>query len=189
MYSDAIINELVLRIGFGNGEKITISTANKTGTSGRLFSYFHQLATVDNIYSTTEKIAIVEADFNTYLEQLKIDGVKSILTAIFDRNKLYLSDFDYSGIISERIQLFDDAIGYAVAIAIIEQMVSSPRMNTEERNIEMTYQQLKIELEGARNEHNHVIALGVKAELISVIQNIKLVLFPNPASVSSKPVW
>ena len=73
MYSLESISILKARIGFGSDSTIpvTVSNNHKTGTSGRLFSFFHKLVTLDNLYATVEKINLPEADFNAYLEQLK----------------------------------------------------------------------------------------------------------------------
>lgn len=188
MYSESSILSLVERIGFGQDRLINIDDSNKIGKSGRLFSFYHKLVTVKNLYETVEEANMKENDFNSYLTQLKIDSVKAILTDIFNKNMLYQNAFDYSDTIINRPELFDDAIGYSVAISSIQQMITSPRINATVRRAEGAYQALKIELEGLKVD-GIVRSVGIKSDLKESIQKVTEILFPDPLIVDSKSVW
>lgn len=193
MYSPESISTLKARIGFGSDSTIpvTVSNDHKTGTSGRLFSFFHKLVTLENLYATVEEINLPEADFNAYLEQLKQDAVLSVLTRILNLNKEYLDDFDYSDTLINRPQLFDEPIGYTLAVSALEQMVSTSRVNDNERTANLAYQKLKIELEGIIDDNGKLHAKGLTRALYSSIKKAEDIIFPaKPLTIEdASPLW
>ncbi|NQY43952.1 MAG: hypothetical protein HRT87_11485 [Legionellales bacterium] len=191
MYSTDSITHLVERIGFGlpNGMSISIDVPNQTGTSGRTISSFHRLATLKNLYETVEVISMDGPSFNSYLLQLKTDAVKSVVVRILNQNNLYLDSFDYSGTIITKTELFDEAVGYAMAISAIEQFISTTRTNSTIRSLEGSYKMLKIELEGAKNNKGVVVAVGLRNLLTTSIKTCSDSIFPNPLKITSKPIW
>jgi len=191
MYSTDSISFLENRIGFGlpNGMSISIDVSNQTGTSGRIATSFHKLATVNNLYETVQVIGMSESLFNSYLKQLKTDAVKSVLIRVLNQNKLYLDSFDYSGTINTKAELFDEAIGYAIAISAIEQFISTTRKNSTVRSVEGSYKMLKIELEGAKNSKGAIVSVGLRNLLDKSIQKCSDSIFPNSLKITSKPVW
>jgi hypothetical protein len=44
--------------------------------------------------------------------------------------------------------LFEDAVGYKVAISVLELFISTERLNTTERSAQMAISSLKLEIEG-----------------------------------------
>lgn len=191
MYSNDIIQALEKRIGFGSDNGISISIDNdlKEGTSGRTFPYFHQLATIPNLYFTTREIDMSKADFEAFLNQLLKDSVLSSLTAVLNQSVDYIDAYDYDNIIDDKISIFDDVIGYTLAITAIEKMISSPRKNDDERNISLSYSQLKMELEGVRSDAGHIVSQGLNRKLQDAIRKARLIIFPNPVIVTSREIW
>lgn len=179
------------RIGFGSDEPIplTLDAGLTIGTSGRTLPSFHHLATLKNLYYTVPKIAIEKEVFEETLAQLRTDAVKSALTSVLSQSVDYKQETDYDTTIESKIELFDEIIGYTMAIQAIEMMVSSNRKNDDERNINLTYSQLKMELEGVRNDNGHIISQGLKRELIFAIRKARLIIFPQVIIVTSEKVW
>jgi len=192
MYSSASISILEERIGFGRAdlEDVTVDPQHLVGTSGRTLPYFHRLATLKNIYKTVEKPTMDSAEFNAYLEQMKVDAVKHVLSAILDRHRLYVLERDYSDIIIGRPELFDGAVGYALAISAIEQMVSTSRSNYIETSAKLSYQQLKMELEGVVDDAGRVRSVGLKQELHhSIRQAIRAIFKEGVKIFDASDVW
>lgn len=191
MYSEESISAIEARIGFGdlNVSGVAVDAAHKEGTSKRVITYFHKLASVHNIYYTADKAAMTSAELNAHLLQLKKDSARAILTSILNKNKLYRDDVDYSGTILSRPELFDDAMGYSLAIAVIEQMATSTRSNKEEGEAKLSYQQLKIELEGIIDDNGRIRAKGLNRELVSSIKSASNILFRDPLTIESGNFW
>lgn len=192
MYSSESISALKQRIGFGSGSTLPITVADdhKIGTSGRLFSFFHKLVTLENLYATVEEINLTEEDFNAYLEQMKQDAVLSVLTRIMHQNKEYLDSFDYSDILLKKVALFDEPIGYTLAVTALEQMVSTARVNDNERSSNIAYNKLKIELEGVTDDHGRLIAKGIISKLYASIKKASDIIFPaKPLTIDNAPYW
>ena len=80
-------------------------------------------------------------------------------------------------------------IGYTLAITAIEKMISSPRKNDDERNISLSYSQLKMELEGVRSDAGHIVSQGLNRKLQDAIRKARLIIFPNPVIVTSREIW
>lgn len=191
MYDQTSILALENRIGFGKGESlpIAIDPSNQVGDSGRVITWFHKLASIDNLFNTIAKEDTLEVPFNDYLSQVRTDAVKYVLTAIFDKNPKYIFDFDYSFWITDRPALFDDAIGYSMAISAIEEMVTTSRSNDQERNARLSYDKLKIELDGIKDSYGNVMSSGLKRAQYSSVRNAAEIIFPNPLIIESPKVW
>jgi hypothetical protein len=191
MYSNEVKQLLKQRIGFGSDEGISIDIddALKIGTSQRTFSYFHKLVIIPNLYFTVPTVDMPKADFEEILDQLRIDAVANALTTVLHQSSDYIDSFDYDETITEKIALFDDVIGYSLAMAAIELMVTSKRLNEDSRNISFSYQQLKIELEGLKNDGGHVISQGLSRKLHQAAKRARLIIFPHKVIVTAKKVW
>lgn len=187
MYSNASILALEKRIGFGDlsDNSVVIQPEHITGTSGRTVPYFHRLATLDNLFAAVSNSVTETEEFNAYLLQMKTDAVKSVLTSIMELDKGYRSDVDYSDTLIKRPELFDDSIGYSLAISVIEQLVSTSRINREERSASLKYDKLKIELEGFRDEKGNVLAKGLRADLYRSVKKAAKIIFPKPLIVEA----
>lgn len=191
MIDATTIQTLEGRIGFGSDAEIgiTVLPAHVTGTSERSVPYFHKLATLENLYNCIPKIDMIKNDFDSLLAQYKKDAVRSALTSVMHQSKYYKEEVDYSATIIEKIHLFDEVIGYNLAVTIIEQLVSSPRINDTERNANQTYEKLKIELEGVKNASGYIAAQGIQRKLRYSARKARRIIFPKRFVVNSKKVW
>lgn len=193
MYSESSILSLMQSIGFGepNDETITITIedSNKTGTSSRTFKGFHKLVTLENLYATVDVFDMNTQEFNDYLTGLKSDSARSALNKILDQHKSYQDSFDYSDTIITKLQLFTEVYGYQLAINALEEMMTTKRVNIEERNAKLTYSALKMELEGAVNDNGKVMSKGLERKLLSAVSNAQKSLFPDPLIVEDANAW
>lgn len=193
MYSNESILFLKNRIGWGNAINtdfpITISSDNLIATSGRTVLSFHQLASVENIHSNISQIDADDALFNQILSNLREQSVIEVLNLIMDSHKLYNDDVDYSNVIVSKSRLFDEAIGYAIAVKCLELFVSSTRSNATERSNAMSFNTLKIELEGAKNDNGHFIAKGIVYKKEQAIKKAQKIIFPDPILIIGGNDW
>ncbi|MBS3993119.1 MAG: hypothetical protein KGZ87_05335 [Bacteroidetes bacterium] len=193
MYSEESISSLINRIGWevplDSDSSIILDTENKTADSGRKVNAFHQLASVENIYAAVAEVDMDMADFNKFLASIREQSVREVLTVIFDQHHLYIDTTDYSSIIAKKVKLFDSAIGYTIAVKILELFVSSNRKNFIERNASLSFQTLKIELYGAKNDNGHFIAKGITYEKNEAIKKAQKILFPDPVLIDGTPLW
>lgn len=193
MYSELSIAALISRIGFekpmDTAFAITIDEEVLLADSGRKVNSFHQLATVENLYAAVQIIDMEAVEFNGFLSSLREQSVKEIMTAILDQNVLYDELVDYSSIIISRPTLFDDAIGYCIAIKALELFISSSRSNLLERNTKLSFQSLKIELEGVRNDGGFFVAKGINYKMERAIQKAQKILFANPIIIDGTSQW
>jgi hypothetical protein len=187
MYSEVSLSTLINRIGWerplNSDFAIVINQNNQAATSGRKVNTFHALATVENIYSAVPDVNMDELKFNEFLSSIVAPSVIEVVTAILDGHHLYDDTIDYSNVIIEKARLFDDAIGYGIAIKCLELFISSSRSNLIERNAKLSFQTLKVELEGARNDNGHFIAKGIVYKKERAIQKAQRIIFPDPVLV------
>lgn len=191
MYSEEAIDTLISRIGWSelsSGLPFNLSEENKTSESGKTFNLYHAMVLVDNIYATVPEIDMEEEDFNAYLADVRKQSVLNVLTAILDTHQKYDPAKDYSNIITTRTALFEDAIGFSVASKIIELFLTTTRQNFIERSAASSYQILKIELEGARDEKGNLVTKGLAQKLSTSISNARKVIFPIVPTVTSKKI-
>ncbi len=193
MYSEESILKLSERIGWeqalNSDLDIQVDSDNVKADAGRKVNSFHQLATVENIYSAVSETMLSELDFNAYLKSLREQCVREILTAIIDQNVLSEEIVDYSSVITSKPRIFDDAIGYSIAIKCLELFVSSSRKNLAERNAKLSFQNLKMELEGVRNENGHLVAKGLIMRKEYAIRQAQRILFPQKIIIDGTANW
>jgi len=193
MYSDISIETLETRIGWEKSLDtdlaIELDEEVLTADSGRKVNSFHQLVTVDNVYAAVNKIDMEADEFNGFLSTVRKQSVEEILTLIFDMHTSYDDTVDYSNLIISKPRLFDDAIGYSIAIKMLELFISSSRSNLLERNSKLSFQNLKLELEGVRNDKGFYVAKGIEYKFRMAITKAQKVIFPFEVLVDSKPVW
>jgi hypothetical protein len=189
MYSESAITELINRVSWGLPQDasfvIELNNSNKTGTSGRNFQAFHQLATVENVFAAIEEVAANEEEFNAVLSDIRKQAVLSILPMIMDKHDDYDSNVDYSNTIIEKAVLFDDAIGFKVAISVLELFMSTKRRNFSELNTKMAISNLKLEVEGFRNENGALVAKGLSQKLEYSIHKASKKIFPFKVVVNN----
>ena len=58
-----------------------------------------------------------------------------------------------------------------------------------ERNAKLSFQTLKVELEGARNDNGHFIAKGIVYKKERAIQKAQRIIFPDPVVVIGDSIW
>lgn len=180
MYSNAAISTLEDRIGYGLAELpagVVVVDSHINGTSGRVLPFFHKLATLKNIYHTVETPLMDTVKFNAFLQLMKTNAVRQVLSAVLDRHKKYKPEEDYSEMIISRPAIFDDAIGYTLASAVVEQLISTSRSNYVESSAKLSYQQLKMEVEGIVDENGRVRAKGLKREQTHAIDQAIAAIF------------
>jgi hypothetical protein len=193
MYSEQSIAVLTKRIGWDTALPVNLSIAidqdNSTASSGRKVNTFHQLATVENMYWAVPEVNMDQLKFNTFLSSIREQSVREVLTEILDQHHLYDQNIDYSNTILENSKLFDDAIGYTIAVKCLELFVTSTRSNATERSNAMSFNTLKIELEGAKNDNGHFIAKGIVYKKESAIKKTQRILFPDPVVIIGDNTW
>lgn len=193
MYTVESIATLVDRIGWekslNSDLSIVVSEQNQMATSGRNVNSFHQLASVENIYSAVGEVNMEEIKFNEFLSSIRKQSVIEILTAVLDQSHLYDDATDYSNVIENKARLFDDAIGYCIAIKVLELFISTGRKNLTERNASLNFQTLKVELEGAKNDNGHFIAKGIVYKKERAIQKAQRIIFPDPILIIGDAQW
>jgi hypothetical protein len=193
MYNEQSIASLVTRIGWekplDTAFAITIDGEVLLADSERKVNSFHQLVTIENVYAAVPEIEMEVVAFNDFLSSLRRQSVLEVLTAIFDKNEQYIETVDYSELILARPRLFDDAIGYCIAIKALELFIASSRSNLLERNAKLSFQNLKIELEGVRNDGGFLIAKGIIYKMERAIQKAQNILFPKNATVQNGTSW
>jgi hypothetical protein len=193
MYDQTSIQLLIDRIGWSNpiqpNSEITLSPENGESVSGRFFDSFHQLSIVENVYKCVTNKDIGDTETNDFLYKMKKDCVLEVLNKIFDTNPLAnnkntedrkslncKSDYNYD--IQTKTSLFDDAIGYAMAVRCLQLFISSNRSNATERKVGQSYELLKVELEGAMNQEGVLVAKGAIGYYDASIINAIEILFP-----------
>lgn len=193
MYSPESIQSLVDRIGFAepiNSDfAITISGEVILSNSGRYVNSFHQLATVENLYSAVSQPNMAEEDFNNYLQGIKKQAVIEILTEIIDQDSRSITTNDYSNLIISNPYIFDNAIGYTIAVKCLELFISSVRKNLVERNAKLAMNNLKMELEGVKTDSGVLVASGIKRERYYAIKKAKEVIFPFLIPINGTKSW
>lgn len=181
------------RIGWDNpippNTDITLTVENTASASGRYFNSFHQLSIVENVFKSVVNLDIDNTAFNAYLLKMRKDCVAEVLNKIFDTNPYANAKLnpnwespnyktDYSTVILSKQSLFDDCIGYAMAIKCLQLYLSTTRSsNTERKNAEF-YQIVKTELEGVVNKDGVLIATGINGQYNTSILNAISILFP-----------
>ena len=193
MQSEEIIQSLKQRIGFGSpqGDSSTLelSEAILSGTSGRTFKSFHPLVTIENIVACMYNDGANSEEINKELEDFRIAAVLEIVPLILDKHPDYIVQESYDTRISENITLFDDAIGYKVAIMVIQMFMSTNRSNIIERNAKLSVSNLKLELEGYRNDSGVLLAQGLVHKFSKSIKDASDKIFPFKIVVKDGNAW
>ena len=193
MYSEEIIQSLTERIGFGSPQEdsftLTMSEAIRNGASGRVFKSFHSLVTLENIIEAIEKREPTAEEFEAILDEYRKGAVLEVLSLIMDQHPDYIAKDSYDAVITENNVLFDNAIGYKVAIMVIEMFMSTKRSNIVERNAKLSVSNLKLELEGYRNDSGILVAQGLVHKFGNAIKLAQNKLFPFKIIVQDGNAW
>lgn len=193
MYSEEIIQSLTERIGFGSPQEdsftLEISEAIQIGASGRIFKSFHSLVTLENIIAAIENLQPTAEEFEAILNEFKKGAVLEVLTLVLDSHQDYINDDSYDATITQNINLFDNAIGYKVAIMVIEMFMSTKRNNIVERNAKLSVSNLKLELEGYRSDSGVLVANGLVHRFGNAIKTAQKKIFPFKLTVEDGKAW
>lgn len=194
MYSETIIETLSDRIGFGSpleaGFPYELEEANSVGSSGRFFKSFHQLVTVENIFAATPTLETqAETTFNNILTNFRYQAAAFVIPLIMDKNKQYDNATDYDQIITDNIVLFDDALGYKVAMMVLEYLMATKESNLAERNAKLAMSNLKLELEGFKNGNGNLVANGLVQKFEKAISEATEKIFPFVITVNNGNAW
>ena len=193
MYSKEIIQSLTERIGFGSPQEdsfvLAISEAIQNGASGRFFKSFHSLVTLENIIAAIEKQNINSEEFEALLNEYRKGASLEVLSLVLDSHQDYVLNDSYDAIITQNVSLFDNAIGYKVAIMVIEMFMSTKRSNIVERNAKLSVSNLKLELEGYRNDSGVLVAKGLVHKFENAIKTAQKKIFPFKLTVEDGNAW
>lgn len=194
MYSEQVISTITNRIGFGTpqeeGFTIEIDEANSVGGSQREFKSFHSLVTVENIFAGLSYLASDPNDkFNAVLTGYKKSATLEVMPLILDKHSNYIPSNDYDTIITDNIRLFDDALGYKVAMMVLEMLLTTKESNIVERNAKLSAANLKLELEGFRNEQGALVASGLVQKFNKAIERATEKIFPYTPKITNGNGW
>ena len=193
MYSEQSIQIISNRIGWGkpqtDGFTINLEEAIQNGTSKRNFQSFHQLVTVENVLAAVPDPDISPEDFNAKLAEIRDNAVRAVLTLIIDLNPNSILETDYSDSIIANPILFDDAVGYKVAMSVLELFISTERENFSTRSAQLTISSLKLEIEGLKNESGITVANGLGQKLNKAVTMVSNRLFPINSTVQNGKPW
>lgn len=169
---------------------VEISEDNQTATSGRYVNSFHQLATIEHLFFTINESKTGEEEFNIALGLMRKETAIEVLNKVLDQHQDYDFEKDYDSEIQKYQSLFDEPLGYLLAIKCIELFVSSNRSNAVERNAKLGFQLLKMELEGVKNDNGHLISQGLNSKLYSSIKKAQKKIFPRQIEViGNEKLW
>lgn len=191
MIKQETIDLLNTRVGFGYSDPnlVVIEDAVAIGSGVKNLGWYNRLCTTTNLYKTYEVINAEAEEFNSFLVRLREEATAAVLSDVFDKNLSYVLDKDYSLDIEKRVRLFDDALGYALANTCLENMVSSERINKTDRNVDLKYDKLKVEIEGLTDKEGNKIATGVRSKYRNAIVDIVNIFFPDPLTVTDAKFW
>ena len=190
MYTDTSISTLETLVGWAKPipPAVIVLDEETTKADGRLsVTAFHRLCTTENMYACVDNAKISMTDFNTFLRDMRREVVVKVLDValVYNTNEAFIrlpngnlidrTVQDFDPMVTSRKALFTRAIGYQLAVDCIELMISTPRMNGRERNAALSYESLKIELEGLEETNSK----GLMGSLYGARKALSTALFPN----------
>lgn len=191
MYSQETINLFNNRIGWSVTTDLpfTINDEIKLPNTVLKFNGFHGLVSLTNLLHTVDESLTIPTEFNKLLLELRSQCILFSLTWILDKHPDYVDSESYDAIIVEKSKLFEEVIGLLMTIKVFELYMSSNRSNYIERNAKLSYQNLKIELEGIKNDNGHQVAVGIRQQLQKAVKDAQKAIFKNAPSVEYIEFW
>ncbi len=193
MYKQEAIEALTFRIGWekplDSTSAIVLDIDNIAGDSTRKVNSFHQLASVENLYSAVSVVGMEMLAFNAFLTSMRSQAVVAVLNEVMDKHPEYVQTEDYTDLLISKAAVLDDAIGYTIATNVLELFVSSNRKNFTERNPALSFQSLKIELEGAKNDRGFTVARGTMFKRYQAVKIARELLFPQATGITGSNHW
>lgn len=149
----------------------------------KAFQDVHKLVTIENIHDTQENVNITNEQFNELLKRMQRIAINRVLEDVFTNNER--ADFKkiYDVVITERASVFDKSIKLALGVQVLEQLITTTRLNINERLKKQSYSKLKVELEGAKNESGRTVSVGLNYRYQKSIQDVIDILFPKDKNV------
>ena len=121
----------------------TLTAANTTTDSGRVFQDEHSAVTLDNIKACQPEVGINDADFNTYLTQLRHAAIYQVLADVYgSENKIVQDELDCN------VDVFDNAISLKMVLKVAELIITSTRSNYTESLTKDFVNQLMVDVNG-----------------------------------------
>lgn len=193
MYNQEAISALIHRIGWEKPldptSSIVLDIDNIASDSSRKVNSFHQLASVENMYAAVSVVDMEMEPFNAFLASTRSQAVVSVLNEALEKHPEHDFKKDYTSLLIDKAPIFDDAIGYTVAISALELFLSSNRKNFAERNAALSFQALKLELEGAKNDRGYTVAKGIIFKRWKAVQAVSSILFPEQTGMTGSTNW
>lgn len=155
----------------------------KASDTDKAFQDVHKTVTIHNIHGTQPDSDISNADFNVYLRRMMRICANKVLEDVFSLNKRAVVSVDYDSMINDNIEVFDEPLKLYMAIQTIQLIISTTRSNLDERILKLSYNKLKVELEGAKNENGKIVSVGLFYLYSKSINNVIDILFPKEDKV------
>lgn len=211
MYNTESIQALLGRIGWYEPilpTSIILAPENGASESGRYFSFFNPLVTVENVFASIPNKDVDNTTLNAILNRLKVEGVMDVLSKVYNLNTRATAAvtndiisikfaLDYSNVIILSKSYFDEAIGYSVAIKTLELLLTTERSNLKTVANKSQYDAIPQYLKGWFNPDGNIVSKGLDAVYAETIIKLINVLFPtkvidggtlNPDGTVSRPI-
>ncbi|EAR14678.1 hypothetical protein [Robiginitalea biformata] len=142
----------------------TLTVANKTTESGRYFQDEHSAVTLENILACQPDSDMNDADFNTYLTELRGAAILQVLADVFGAEN-NVTDRE----INCNVGIFDNAISLRMVIRVSELIITSTRSNRIEKLTKAFVEQLFVDVNAKQ--------AGVKATYWKEVERVQKLLF------------
>jgi len=196
MLTQETLDTLKNRVGYGQTleESFPFALGNglTIGESGLTVPFFHALATVENLHASLPQVFETDGEksaFEALLEDLRVQSVVRAVNDVLECSIDYNPELSYDDLVVANIALFDNVIGYRLAITILEKCMTTTRTNIVERNAKLSVSNLKLEINGYRNEAGILVADGLGIMLHKSIKKAVRKLFPIKHVIKSVQAW
>jgi len=153
---------------------ITLDSENLTSESGRFFNADEiPFVTLPNIFWTIEVQNASQAEFNAHLKRMRNQVILLVLSDVFE--VIDIQD----DILTNRLNLFDNAISKRMAVVVGETIISSTQSNRIERINKEYQQKIFFDLNGnsdsssSRANPNFPTFIGLKSRYGQEIKKLK----------------
>lgn len=120
-----------------------LTAGNSTTDSGRYFQDEHSAVTLDNIRACQPEVGISDADFNTYLTQLRQAAILQVLADVYgSESEITQNELDLN------VGVFDNAISLRMVVVVAELIITSNRSNRTQLMSKEFIQQLHFDVNG-----------------------------------------
>lgn len=189
MFQEATKQLLIDAIGWKQpiSAGLVISEENLRSDTGRVFSAFHPLVTVENVNDTAGDDAITISQLNSELYGFKKQAASKTLSQIFSNSPQYDPFRDYGGEVVKYLDVIVEAYGFNVAAMTMQMMLTSKRVNDTERKTKYGF--IKTELEGIKDEYGRTVSRGILSRLTGAVIDAQKIIFPQSIEIYGDPEW